>query len=125
MVQDHNCKDACSTRILWRYYQFQDAVLELKNIENGEVTVFDLELFDGNEVSEDFNLENYESVKIKGRLYFVDIPEEALHSSIPNWEDYELGFILVSSGFEQVYEINRATKQIRKNGSEGWNKYFE
>ena len=105
-----------------RYHQFQDTVVELKDKETGELTLFGQ--WAGNEwyVEEDFNLDNYECTRIKGFLYFVDLPEEALHSPLPGW-DYELGFQVVSSGVTTPYSVNPGSKGIEVNGS--WDYIFD
>lgn len=62
-----------------RYYNFRDFVIELKNKTTGE-----LETYKGTndawipEVKEDFRLDEYECTRIKGTIYFVDIPEEVI-----------------------------------------------
>ena len=62
-----------------RYYNFRDFVIELKNKTTGE-----LETYKGTNdawipgVEEDFRLDEYECTRIKGTIYFVDIPEEAV-----------------------------------------------
>ncbi len=107
-----------------RYHQFQDAVIELKNKETGELTVYDLAgngsmLSQSCYVTEDFNLDDYECTRIKGRLYFVDLPEEAILSPVPNW-DYDCGFILYSESSQTPYSINMATKKIALNSAISW-----
>ena len=113
-----------------RYHQFQDAVLELKNKETGELTVYYLDRhdeYDGCYVSEDFNLADYECTRIKGRLYFVNIPAEALHSPLPavsyDW-GYENGFYLVNKHHTTPYEVESGSKMIYRNGSNSWDEFL-
>lgn len=121
-----------------KYHQFQDALLELKIKATGET--FYVSFMQENEwydtgsnsgfefsaqnnsvsvsVTEDFNLDDYECIRAQGRLYYVDLPEEAVHSPLPDW--YQHGFLVVSSGWTTPYEINPYTKSIRRNGSGSW-----
>ncbi len=111
-----------------RYHQFQDAIIELKNKETGELTIYSL---DGryNEgalsryLTESINLDDYECTRIKGRLYFVDLPEEAILSPVTDW-GYENGFILYSRGSSEPYEIDMSTKFIHRNGGTSWDDAF-
>lgn len=111
-----------------RYHQFQETVLELKNKETGELTIYNFDHENTYDVSEDFNLDNYECTRIKGRLYFVDIPIEALHSPLPelyyDW-GYDTGFYLVTQHETTPYEVNAETKGIYKNGGNSWDEFFE
>ena len=110
-----------------RYHQFQDVVLELKNKETGELTTYNFELFGHTntyDVSMDFNLDDYECTRIKGRIYFVDIPMEALHSPLPDW-GYDTGFFLCTEYSTTPYQVDAATKGISRNGSGSWDDFFE
>lgn len=111
-----------------RYHQFQDAIIELKNKETGELTIYNLGYDNTCEVPEDFNLDNYDCTRAKGRLYFVDIPLEALHSPLPalgyDW-GYDTGFYLVTKGMTTPYRVNAATKGIEQNGGASWDDFLK
>lgn len=76
-----------------------------------------------NGLSEDFNLDNYECTEIKGKIYFVNLPNEVIHTPLPEW-NYSCGFMLVGSGIEEPYEISPQTKQIYPNGTGDWDKRY-
>lgn len=104
-----------------RYYHFDETVIELKNKETGELTIYEFG-YHGYVVSEDFNLEDYECTRIKGKLYFVDLPEEVLHSPIWN---YDFGFQVVEHGDCMPYEVDKITKAIRTNSGNSFDRYID
>ena len=61
-----------------QYYHFRDFVIELKNKSTGELETYRGDASNGPNVSEDFNLDEYECTRIKGMLYLIDVPEEAI-----------------------------------------------
>lgn len=66
-----------------RYHQYANVIIELKNISTGALTVYEL----GVEpcisesflyVYEDFNINDYECIRIQGSVHFIDLPEEVI-----------------------------------------------
>lgn len=99
-----------------RYHQFQDAVLELKNKETGELTIYNFGHQNEIDVDKGFDLDNYECTRIKGILYFVDLPKEVLYSPLKQW-DYDTGFMVCSRNSQTPYRVNSGSKGIGHNGS--------
>jgi len=60
------------------YYHFRDFVIELKNKATGELEIYKGDAGNGPEVSADFALDGYECTRIKGTLYLIDVPAEAI-----------------------------------------------
>lgn len=61
-----------------QYYHFRDFVIELKNTATGDLETYKCTNSDGLEVRADFTLDGYECTRIKGTLYLIDVPEEAI-----------------------------------------------
>lgn len=103
------------------YYYYEDVAIELENVETCEKTIYEF-TGQGNSVSEDFDLSKYECTRIKGKIYFVDLPEEVIYSPLPEW-NYKCGFILESGYDSKPYAINGA-RAIGKNGREQWDEDY-
>ena len=106
-----------------RYYQFYDAVIELKDKNTGELVTYYLTP-EADEITQEFNLDNYDCTRIKGILYFVNLPKEALHSPLPMW-NYATGFQLASDGMTEPYRVNTSSKIIDRNGSGSWDHFLK
>ena len=65
-----------------RYHQFDNVIIELKNKSNGELSIHRRNQNEGGgplpSVSADFDIDDYECTRIKGTVYFVDLPEEVI-----------------------------------------------
>ena len=59
-----------------KFYAFDEFAIEFKNKETGELTVFSAIFGKAPEVTADFPLEQHECTRIKGAMYFFDVPEE-------------------------------------------------
>ena len=59
---------------------FEDVVIELKDKATGEMITY---VFDyaGHIIKKEFNLDNYECIRIKGYLHFINFPEGTLSTS--------------------------------------------
>ena len=60
-----------------RYHGYNDVVIELKDKTTGELSVYQFNTFIGDDdkkVDEDFKIENYECTRIKGSIYYLNIP---------------------------------------------------
>lgn len=104
-----------------KYYRVEKCRLELKHIETGEVIVYSFpDKYDsGGELPKDFNLNNYECTSVTGKIYFVNLPKEAIYTPLPEW-DYNCGFMINGFGGERPYEIQSKTGRIYPNGVEDW-----
>ncbi len=113
-----------------KYHRYEDVVIELKNKETEELIVFEeipcfLEYhrnFSSNPKKvKEFDISKYECTRIKGRIYFVTLPEEAVRSLEEEW-GYDCGFVLGSLG--RPYRIDPFTKEIYHNGTENWQEKY-
>jgi len=123
-----------------KYHRFENVVIELKNKSTDEIKSFPIGGF-GYEahitlngetshstdffkdlLSNNYDLNLYECTRITGYIYFIDIPEEALHSSILG---YDLGFLVVNReyGGSEPFWIHTSTKTV--NSYSKLSKYFE
>ena len=82
------------------YYTFYDFVIELKNNTTGELITRSGSNIDyWLDVAEDFSLDEYECTRIKGTLYLVNIPDEAI-AVYPDIgvREYSVGYSDISYG---------------------------
>jgi len=110
-----------------KYYYFENCLIELKNVKTQATTIYSflgkgLEGW-GNKMSEDFNLNDYECTRIKGKIYFVDLPKEVIYAPLPEW-GYACGFMIIGTGMESPYEIQKEIKRIYPNGAEDWEEKY-
>lgn len=56
-----------------RYHGYSDVAIELKDKATGELIVYETNNYDIN-VDADFSLDNYECTRIKGSIYYLNIP---------------------------------------------------
>ena len=63
-----------------KYYYFINFAIELKNKETGELASY-FGMVGQATWLENFSLDQYECTRIKGTLYLIDIPEEAIYES--------------------------------------------
>lgn len=59
-------------------YYCLEITIELKDKTTGELTVYTTAKDDAVEVKESFDLEQYECTRIKGKVYLIDVPQEAI-----------------------------------------------
>lgn len=105
-----------------KYHYIEKGRLKLKHIETQETIDYSFPATSdrwGGGLSEDFNLDDYECIEIKGKIYFVDFPSGVIHTPLPEW-DYACGFMIIGSGSEAPYEISPQIKRIYPNGVEDW-----
>ena len=63
-----------------KYYYFINFAIELKNKETGELADYS-SVVEPASLIENSSLDQYECTRIKGTLYLIDIPEEAIYES--------------------------------------------
>lgn len=124
IVESETIKRYCIGAGNEKYHHFDEVALELKNKETGETIIYEFSYY-GYYVDEKFKLEDYELTRIKGKLYFIDLPEEALVSPLIEPWGYELGFIVSGNGQHTPYEIDKASKAIHNNGSNTFGHYLD
>lgn len=107
-----------------KYHRYEEVVIELKNTETDAKTIFDFEMY-GKWVEGDLDLDKCECTRIKGRIYFLTLPEEAVRSLQPEW-GYECGFVVTDNAYGSgwLYQINPYTKEIHHNGGENWQEKY-
>ncbi len=109
-----------------KYHYAEKVNFQLKHIETQETidcSIRTAPFFFGNGLSQDFNLDDYECTEIKGKIYFVNLPNGVIHTPLPEW-NYPCGFMLIGTGIEEPYEISPQTKRIYQNGTGDWDKRY-
>ena len=61
-----------------RYYHLRDFAIELQDKATGETRIIEGQF---EELDEGFDLSRYDCTRIKGTIYFLDVPEEAIWES--------------------------------------------
>lgn len=106
------------------YYRYEDVAVEFEHKTTGEKTIY--EIRNGEFYNTDFDINQYTCSRIKGRIYVVEIPEEAILETPPK-PDYPYTYtsiVIGSEGSEAPYEINPHTRVIHHNGTENWQEKF-
>lgn len=67
-----------------RYHGYSDVVIELQDKTTGELVIYQSNGVDI-EVEADFNLENYECTRIKGSVYYLNVPMGEIPDGIWFW----------------------------------------
>ena len=102
------------------YYRYE-VVIELEHKVTKEKTIYEFK-GKGVTVDEKFNLDDYECTRIQGKFYIVKLPQDAVHSPLPEW-NYKKGFILRSISSATPYKINEIGA-IQSNGNEDWEEEY-
>lgn len=101
---------------------YYNAIIELKHKESGESFVLSI---GSDRVESTLNLDDFDCTRVQASIIFVDLPEEAIHAPLPEW-NYDCGFQVVDWGSCTPYRINTSTKSIGLNGSwEGYTKNIQ
>ena len=104
------------------YHRCEDVLIELQHIQTNEKTI--IRIGDCNDnIPNNFDLNAYECTRIKGRIYFVDLPEEVILLPDLKW-GYDCAFTIGNISLQMPYEINQYTKEIYHNGSENWEEKY-
>lgn len=104
------------------YYHFDwGTTIELQNNETGEKVIYDIS-GEGAKLYEEINLDDYTCTRIKGNIYFANLPEEVV-GPLEFW-GYECGFQIIGRGSCTPYRINKYTKGIETNGSGTWLEHY-
>lgn len=99
-----------------KYYRYENIDIELKNVATGEKTIYSIS--GSSRLNEDFDITNYICTRIQGKVYIVDLPQEAID---PN----NSSITLKDSSMEYSYTINPYTNCIGHNGVETWAKKYK
>ena len=111
------------------YHYIENCRIELKNIETQETKICTFPTTSerwgpmGEGKVEELNLNDYECTRITGKIYFVNLPKEVIYTPLSEW-DYACGFMIIGSGLESPYEIQKEIKRIYPNGTEDWEEKY-
>lgn len=99
----------------YHVFDFNRTAIELKNISTGETTIYTFGEF-GRHVDENFNLDDYECIRIQGILYFLDIPEEVILQSDYQKDHGTGSFIVGNSSWNWTIEVDVDAKVVSVAG---------
>ncbi len=100
------CLGATTDR--YHSFGFLSTAIELKHKETGEIQIIEFDYY-GQYVDSEFDLNDYDCTRIKGHLYFLDLPEEVIYGE----EGSNIGFFFVgNSNWASQYTVDLNSKAI-------------
>ena len=122
-----------------RYHRCEEVVIELKNTETEELIVFQLNgdyrlllenhgnFIANSEKVKNFDISKYECTRIKGRIYFVTLPEgsiEVIEDEKSQTAHRRINVCKPDLTLNISYTIDSLTKEIYHNGNENWQEVY-